>query len=314
MEPEEAAEWPNISSEKFHQYWKTLQDGAEHLHRYLKQAKLLDKDTDVYVKLYGQVTSAYMHMDWSLPHIPELSEEIDPLLFSDRPAATLSFNQLACSLDTTWRRCRQIMKDVDYNHGKVFCLGDDDLLSVGLSAMYEGEIHMLDLDPRLLAFIEQKAPSVHRHVINLEQGGMPEDFYQSFDAVTLDPHWYYHGAISFLEKALFCLKDAPNARIYMSICPLFTGSNFRKLQQKVLNMGLVFHEIKPFFNWYELDSLDSPNAREMFDKILESYPSALLTALKPLPYGFSHLYILRKDPDFRPSSFRKWWFKKINML
>jgi len=305
MEEEYVEQWPHVSAELYHQYHHILADGHRQYCLFLEKQDNVDEEIAFYTKLYGEVAVAFFELDWQQPHWTE--EAWDTSIFEGRPKATLALNQQFCTPQTTFRRVHRMMQNLAPGRDKVLFLGDDDLGSVALASQFSGDIHMLDLDERLLDFIAEKAPQVHRHTVDLD-AGMPKTFHEAFDAVMLDPHWFYGGAKVFLEKAVYCLKQTPEARLYMSLCPLFTGEEITKLHNRIHSLGLLILELRPFFNWYDLSLLDSPNARDMIGELTAQYPSSLVDSLRPLPYGFSHFYVLARAPGFKHNPIKKWFF------
>jgi len=126
-------------------------------------------------------------------------------LLGTRPEAIIEYDQLYCTPDSTERRIERILQEFGDEKHRVLFLGDDDMGSVVLASRFKGEVHMMDLDDRIHEAVAEKAPSVFRHKVDFVQGGVPVEFYQTFDAVILDPPWDFYRLWCFLDKAMFCL-------------------------------------------------------------------------------------------------------------
>jgi hypothetical protein len=304
LDPAEVESWPHVSPETYFEAVTRVRNGTAHLLQFHRQNEHVDFETGFYIELYGAVAADYLRLDWSQPEIapePEIPED----WFDGRPGAQIDvFNQQYCTEPSSLRRARRVVEEIGPSEGKVLLLGDDDLVSIALARVFRGEIHMLDIDERVLEFVGEKAPQVERRIVDLSKITMPEDMVGAYDVVLLDPHWFYAGAVEFLEKAILFLKDEPHARILMSQCPHFSLGEQGRFHRWITRHKMKFERIDPWFNWYDLSLLAEPSACSRLLELEKAFPSALLKALAPMPYGFSHLYTLSRAE--KPEKGR-WW-------
>lgn len=173
---------------------------------------------------------------------------------------------------------------------------------------------MLDLDDRLLAYVKNTAPSITTHKFDLIGKGVPIEFYETFDAVVLDPPWDIWGAWAFLSKAFYCLKRSRHARIYLSFCPLLLeleGKNMARFLKKITKHGFGFETIIPRFNIYDLAPIDTPDYGALMEDYIIQVDSPLMDILQKAPYAYAHLYELRRQDGMQLSKWRqflfRWW-------
>ena len=309
------AEWPDVSPTVHCESMTFLQDHLEQLYHYVEHQNEFDLDQQLMPRYLGETALYLMRVDYIYPvEMHTASEEAFQVL-ADRPQAIIEFDQLYCSPDSTERRANRIRERFDYPGSRVLMLGDDDLVSVLLSQNFQGEVHMIDLDDRLLEYIGSKCPNVHLHKADFLYKGIPPELYQTFDAVMLDPPWTFYHMWCFLDKAMYCLKDDPQARLFLSYCPLLLEHRQKMMaqfQRRVALRGFTFDSIETAFNLYDLSPEDLPDFQSRLDKFLPPIESPLLEFLRQLPYAHAQLYVLRRIPHYRPNVFRRWFFKWWN--
>ena len=307
--------WPDIPPTEFCEAIGFLQMHLEQLYRYVENQEEFDLDQKLMPRYLGETVLYLMRVDYEYPvEMHSASEEAFEAL-ADRPQAIIDFDQLYCSPDSTERRANRIRERYDYPGSRVLMLGDDDLVSVLLGQDFQGEIHMSDLDDRLLEFIGEKVPGVQLHKADFFYGGMPKKLYQTFDAVMLDPPWTFYHMWCFLDKAIYCLKDDPQARIYLSYCPLLLEHRQKMMaqfQHRVAVRGFTFDSVETAYNLYDLSHEDLPDFQSRLDKFLPPITSPLLEFLRKIPYAHAQLYVLRRIPHYKPNVFRRMFFKWWN--
>jgi len=175
---------------------------------------------------------------------------------------------------------------------------------------------MIDLDDRLHEYIARKAPQVIRHKADFIYKGIDQSLCESFDAVLLDPPWDFYRLWCFLDKAIFCLKQSPHARIYLSYCPLVLEHREQKMaqfQDRVARRYMTFDSIEPAFNLYSLSRTDQPDLQTRLDPDMPPMESPLLTLLRELPFVHTQLYVLRRLPHVAMGRLRRaffhWWHR-----
>ncbi|MCB9643787.1 MAG: bis-aminopropyl spermidine synthase family protein [Myxococcales bacterium] len=306
--------WPKIPAEELGPLLGTLRAHLQPLYNYVESQQKLILEQRYLPRYLGETALYLMRLDWLYPeerHAPV--PDIEALL-ADRPPAIIDFDQLYCAPETSKRRADRIRESFDSPVCKVLMLGDDDLISVVLAQDFRGEVHMVDLDDRLHEYIAQKDPSIHRHKADFIYSGMPKEMHQQYDAVVLDPPWDAYRMGCFLEKAMYCLKDDLDARIYMSYCPLvleFHEKKLEQLQTRVARLGFTFERIETAFNLYDLKPETLPDFQTRLERWMPPIESPLLDFLRRLPFAHSHLYTLRRLPFDRPNWLKRkiftWW-------
>jgi len=179
-------------------------------------------------------------------------KEWDSKVFRGRTKSKVTLGQLFCTEDTVFRRVELITRDFSDRNRKILFLGDGDLCSLALKSLTNFEVHVLDLDRELIKFINSKNKDIKTQIVNFKKG-VPEKFYDYFDAIMMDPFWDIGKTEMFLTPALKCIKKNPESRIYMSLCPVVTGrEDYGKLQKRILDNNFIFLEIIKHFSYYIL--------------------------------------------------------------
>lgn len=297
--------WPHIHPSTYAQIRQALQHQIGALYHFVEARHLTE--AAISLRLLGE--SALWLLDLAWRYKAERFEASSAFLHicAQRPKPLLQYDQLYCTPDSTERRVREVAQDIEGEGGRVLFLGDDDLGSVALASLFSGSIHVCEFDSRVLSFIRAQAEQVQCHEIDLVLGGMMPYLRESFDAVILDPPWDEYHAWCFLHKARYCLKQEPTARIYLSFCPLFLEFAEKKTQpffERLADVGLTVEKMTPAFHLYALEQT------EFMQTLLSHIPdmeSPLLRLLCQVPFGFSHLYTLRRTQHFRETWLQRKW-------
>lgn len=89
--------------------------------------------------------------------------------------------------------------------GPVLAVGDDDAVTLALMQLGAREVHAVDLDARLLAFLEARGVSVTR--ADVLGAPVPEPLRRRFAAVVTDPFRDLDGGLGFLSFAAACVAE-----------------------------------------------------------------------------------------------------------
>jgi hypothetical protein len=222
-----------------------------------------------------------------------------------RPEAFLQYDQLYCSPDSTERRAETVLLSTP-TEGAILLLGDDDLTSLALAKQHDGEIVVIEYDQRLLDHLHEQAPRIQGKAIDLFLGGLPATWCGYFDAVVLDPPWDDYHAWCFLHKAMLSLKDTPDARLFLSFCPLNLAWLERKearFWKRFAAYGFVLEAIDEAWHLYPLEGTEF---RSLLLSHIPPLEHPLLPLLCELPFGFSNLYTFRRARR-PPSRWRRAW-------
>jgi len=306
--------WPDVPPEVYHGHMARLRGQIDGLYSYIDRLKSLNKGQKLLARFLPESALQLLRHDWMAPAGALAVDPVDEARLSSRPPPEVDFDQLYCTIDSTARRARRISAAYGAPSDRVLFMGDDDLGSVLLAPQFPGEIHALDLDERLLSYIEEAAPEVHRHRYDLMQRGVPARWFESFDAVVLDPPWDYHGAWAFLTKAIYCLKQTRTARLFLSFCPLqleIQGRYMPRFWRRLTRLGLTCETITPCFNLYDLKTIDTPAYDALFEYHLPQIESPLMDLLRQTPFTYAHMYELRRIEAFQMNRLTRamfrWW-------
>ncbi len=303
--------WPNVEPATFRECLGFLEKHLHGLYHYVESQPSFDRDQQLMPRYLGETSLYLMRVDYEYPESMHTASQESIDLLRHRPNATIDFDQLYCSPDSTERRANRVRELYDVEGSRVAMLGDDDLVSILLGQKFQGEVHVLDLDDRLLSFIKEQAPAVQTHKADFFFDGIDPSLYQTFDAAMLDPPWTFYHMWCFLDKAIFCLKDDPNARIFLSYCPLLLEHRQRMMaqfQKRVTERGFCFESVETAYNLYELSPDVLPDFQHRLDKFLPMIESPLLDFLRHIPYAHAQLYVLKRIPNYKPPFWRRWFF------
>jgi hypothetical protein len=306
--------WPLVSSSDFAASSRILQQRLGFLYDFLDKDSTQSRIQRLFARFYAESARHLLELDYHAASDALFAEAANVSLLRARPEAEVRFDQLYCTPDSTQRRAEKIRELTMSAESRVLFVGDDDLTSILLAREFAGEIHVIDLDERLLEFIAKAAPSVRCHKLDLILGGIPAWMYQHFDTVILDPPWDIRGAWAFLSRALYCLRDHVDARILLAFCPVqmeLIGSQMRQFWQRLARHGLFCEGISHTFHLYDLAPMNTEAYRKAFGLYLPTIESPLFERLRETPFTFSHLYEIRRIQRRRPRRLRdallRWW-------
>lgn len=307
-------DWPHLSPRAFASHERQLRRRLSQLYEFLDRDPTQTRIQRLFARFYAESAASLLALDYRNAHAPRSAHPSTCERLAKRPPVEVRYDQLYCTPDSTERRVNKILDVTTDPNGRVLFVGDDDLGSILLSERFAGEIHVIDLDTRLLDFIADQAPRVQRHKIDLILGGVPRSMFGQFDTVVLDPPWDIGGAWAFLSRALYCLRESPSARILLAFCPIqmeLFGTQMRRFWTRLSRYGLFCESIDPACHLYDLSPMRTPDYQRAFGLHLPTVESPLLDALRLVPYTFAHLYELRRIEPFRIHPLRKalftWW-------
>lgn len=181
--------------------------------------------------------------------------EFLPLL-AKRPPAEATYDQGALTAESVFRRLAMMYAKGDVADQKILLLGDDDLLSIALALTgLPREITVVEIDPRLCAFIEQVAKRKNLNIRVIQQDArkrLPNDLRAQFDTFVTDPSETIQGLLLFVEKGLAMLAPGGGRAGYFGITLIEASLLKWNLWQRHLlqNHALVFTQISEPFSLY----------------------------------------------------------------
>jgi len=308
------SDWPEISNQEYTELRTFLRERVNDLYHYIDNHPKCKPHHKIFTRIFPEISLRLLELDRIRPPALYKEEIEDEGLGTERPQPQLAFEQIFCTPNSSLRRVEQILTSVDPFEGKILLLGDDDLLSLLLTSRFYGEIHVADLDLRILEHINRYAPSVILHHVDFVLGGIPRSLKESFDAVVLSAPFYKSGLWAFLYKALFCLKINADARIFLSLFPIAMEEERKTLVvfwKKLAALGLTCERLHPTFNVYDLRKIKSLEYQELIKIYKAPIESLLLDTCYQAPYIYSDFFELRRLAHTRPQALRKklldWW-------
>jgi predicted methyltransferase len=163
-------------------------------------------------------------------------------------------DQCPATLGTTLRRLALLMDVVNLEGRRLLLLGDDDLLSVAISAsQLSTHVTVLDLDQSLLAYIarwtSQEVVELVHHDLRMY---LPNSLAACYDVVFTDPPYTEAGQLLFLRSAMTALRRVPGSSVFICASRLYLKP--RDMQRIIIlaeHAGLQLSEIKEDFNRYK---------------------------------------------------------------
>ena len=202
---------------------------------------------------------------------PALKREIlfDPVVCEDwfvniskdcRPSLNEQFHQSPCDPRAVIGRVAHVHKHNWLRDNSVLVLGDDDGLSIAMAKYTEAKVTVIDIDPKVLQFLEILANRAGVEVECVEhdlRDPLPLEMVGAFWLVSADPPQSLSGEKFFLDRAVEALGDEVGSRIYTSITPMWMGTeNYHGVLSHMMRYGfspreilksqMVFHVRHPF--------------------------------------------------------------------
>ncbi|WP_199432439.1 bis-aminopropyl spermidine synthase family protein [Qaidamihabitans albus] len=179
--------------------------------------------------------------------LAELSRHIDEV-----PPPLPALDHVQATPETVLRRARWLDEQYDLRTARLVFVGDHDLTSLAVRALRpEAELTVLDVDDRVLEYLDRLSGRTIRTVYADLRFGLPLAVAGSADVVFSDPPYTPEGMALFAGHGVDCLADPPRGRLvlaygYSSRHP----SLGQQVQRELLALGLTFEAILPDFHRY----------------------------------------------------------------
>ena len=213
-------------------------------------------------------------------------------LATGRPARDAAHGQLAIDTMSVLRRAEAVREELArVGGGPVLALGDDDALTVALAMEGVPEVHAVDIDPRVLAFLasagERAGTAIATHRRDIFEEPLGPELARRFAVVVTDPFRSADDGLPFLAWGTAALRRDRPARL------LFADHPDWNLEHRVLDdaapaLGLVPVTVRPDLHTYPLSANlfpALPGAAELLD-----VPVAWLAALADHTLAVSDLH------------------------
>jgi predicted methyltransferase len=175
----------------------------------------------------------------------------------------VTIDQSKCTPETSLERAILCARNNSLIGKKILCVGDDDLVSVSVGLLLKKlfpkkklkgtEIHVFDVDPRFLSYIESIAKveelPIHCHHVDLRKP-LDNTLLNQFDCFFTDPPYTLTGMRLFISRGVSALKKKKGLNVFFSFAHKSPDFNI-KMMEEFLKMNLAITEIIPRFNEYE---------------------------------------------------------------
>jgi len=185
---------------------------------------------------------------------------------------------------------------------QVLLLGDDDLLSVAISAsQLSTHVTVLDIDQLLLSCIahstKHETVEVFHH--DLRQG-LPVKMTAHYDVVFTDPPYTHAGQLVFLRSAMMALRNTGTSSLFLCASRLYLEAHqIQKIISLAEHAGLRLLKIEEDFNKYKappnvIDDLHrrapSKTSSYFYSSLLHFVPGGYMYDPESLPFLPADIY------------------------
>ena len=179
-------------------------------------------------------------------------------IYKNRPEPNFSLDQSHVDSVTAIMRAAYLYHHDAVEGRKILLLGDDDLTSIAIILlsqelkMYPKEIHVIDIDSRILDFIETVVgkTEIDCKLTNADlREPMDEDLRSQFDVFFTDPPYSINGFKLFVSKGVESLKNESGKYGFINF-PFRPPDETVEIFNLMNHMGLALQEIINGFNSY----------------------------------------------------------------
>ncbi|MCS7135187.1 MAG: bis-aminopropyl spermidine synthase family protein, partial [Candidatus Aenigmarchaeota archaeon] len=160
-------------------------------------------------------------------------------------------------------------------YGKIFVVGDDDLLSIVLSLTgFPEKVVVIDADERIIDFINSLSK---KYSLNVEalvcdvQKELPKELKRKFDVFVSDPVETLAGIKLFLSRGVSALKGVGCSGYFGLTTLEASRKKWFEIEKILLEMGFVITDIKRRFSVYPESNLPIQTNTPLF-RYLQFYP------------------------------------------
>jgi predicted methyltransferase len=211
-------------------------------------------------------------------------------LLSDRPEELVEHAQLHIDPESCLRRALAIRERLD-DGGPVLAVGDDDGVTVALALLGVGSLYAIDIDPRVLAFVSERARraggTVETAVVDVFEDPLPRELRHACEAVITDPPRSIEEAAPFIALGAAALRrDGP---AWLFACDHPDWSFRDAVVELIGDAGLELVETRENLHAYPLD----PSAFPLLDAAapLLGRDETEARALVERTRAWSHLHV-----------------------
>ncbi len=190
-------------------------------------------------------------------------------LLAGRPVPDPNFNQGLISFPDLALRASFMYERGDLEDRSILLIGDDDLFSLylGMLGMVQ-RILVLDIDKRILRFIEEKAGELGLNIETMEfdlSRSLPHQLHHAFDVFISEPPEGIKGMITFLKRGIRSLNEGESAG-YIGITMVESSlPKWYEVQAILTRNRLVITDVLRNFSLY-------PEGEGEWENLYEHYP------------------------------------------
>ncbi|OZM73720.1 putative methyltransferase [Amycolatopsis antarctica] len=168
------------------------------------------------------------------------------------PVPLAALDHVQATPETVLRRALWLDERYDLRTARLLFLGDHDLTSLAVRAVRpEADLTVVDLDERLLAYVDERSAGSIRTVHADLRFGLPPVAEGAADLVFSDPPYTPEGMGLFAARGISCLAEPARGRLllaygYSPRHPALGGA----VQRRLSGLGLTFEAIIPDFHRY----------------------------------------------------------------
>jgi hypothetical protein len=138
-----------------------------------------------------------------------------PSLVAGRPMPDPNYNQGLISFSDLALKASFMYERGDLEDRSILLIGDDDLFSLYLGLLgIARRIHVVDIDERILRFIEEKAGELDLNIETMKfdlSRSLPHDLHHAFDVFVSEPPEGIKGMTTFLKRGMKSLNEGEGA-------------------------------------------------------------------------------------------------------
>jgi hypothetical protein len=179
-----------------------------------------------------------------LPKVAEWVAEV--------PSPLAALDHVQATPETVLRRALWLDARYDLVSARLLFLGDHDLTSLAVRAVCpSAELTVVDLDERVLAYLDERGEREIRTVHTDLRVGLPPALGSGFDLVFSDPPYTPEGMGLFAARGVQALREPSEGRLLFAYgySPRHPALG-AQVQRSLATLGLTFEAILPGFNRY----------------------------------------------------------------
>ncbi|MFX0085069.1 MAG: adenosylmethionine decarboxylase [Candidatus Hodarchaeota archaeon] len=204
---------------------------------------------------------------------------------NDRPPPEYKYDQSRSTPETVIKRALLMLNNGDLEGKRIVILGDDDGVSIALSFLRcAEEIFVIDIDPRVLEFIDNFSSQyrvsdiLHTQLWDI-RASFPKKWWHKFNTFETDPPYTVLGFKLFLNQAITLMNFRYGVKGYISFGAK-TPQKTWACQEHLLSSGFMINEYIQNFNRYHGATLLG-NTSNMYIVSLIQHKTRLIDTKQP---------------------------------